>query len=76
VSGNLWDHLTPAMVAAPATLTSHKVQQDTDQPRLHAYPSGSDVSLCGKRKAKGEKARAIGFCRTCEDLATSVNHRG
>jgi hypothetical protein len=75
----MWDHIKPAMLPQAATITlpaQTRRNEGTDQPRLHAYPSGSDVALCGKLKAKGEKARAIGFCRTCEGLATSVNHRG
>ena len=61
-----------------ATLTREDTRQDkgTDQPRLHAFPSGSDVALCGKRKAPGEGASATSFCRVCEGMATSVNHRG
>jgi hypothetical protein len=68
-----------AMVAAPATLTSHKVQEQerTEEPRLHAYPDGSDVSLCGLLRKQGvEQGNATRFCRTCEGLASSVNHRG
>jgi hypothetical protein len=74
----MWDHLTPAMLANAATVpvsTSHR--RDTDAPKLHAFPAGSDVSLCGKRKSPGEGVgAAASFCRACEGLASSVNHRG
>jgi hypothetical protein len=56
--------------------TTHQQDQGTDQPKLHAFPAGSDVALCGKRKAQGEGASATTFCRACENAATSVNHRG
>jgi hypothetical protein len=51
--------------------------RDTEKPRLHAYPSGSNVALCGKTRKQGEeKATATSYCRTCEGMASSINHRG
>jgi hypothetical protein len=48
-----------------------------DEPRLHAYPDGSNVALCGKtRKPGDERATATSFCKACERMASSVNHRG
>jgi hypothetical protein len=75
----MWDHITPAMLGMAATITlPDQVRQqdgDTDQPLLHAFPHGSDIALCGKRKT-GEREAATSFCRVCEGMATSVNHRG
>jgi hypothetical protein len=69
------DHMTPDAVASPSVVpTSHR--RDTKDPKLHAFPSGSDVALCGVIRKKGEGANAQGFCRACEGLASSVNHRG
>jgi hypothetical protein len=72
----MWDHLPAASVASPATVPSTSRQRDTNPPKLHAFPSGSDVALCGVLKKPGEGASAEGFCRACEGLASSVNHRG
>jgi hypothetical protein len=74
--GGMWDHITPAILQGVATLPNVVQQQRTQQPTLHAFPTGSDVALCGKVKAQHEQATATSYCKRCEHLASSVNHRG
>lgn len=74
---SLWDHLPVAALTAPRPYTQEQQDHDDqDEPRLHAYPDGSSVSLCGKLKAAGDSATADRFCKQCEALASSVLHRG
>jgi hypothetical protein len=56
--GGMWDHLTPAVLtAAPCTYPRPDVEDKAKakEPRLHAYPHGSDVALCGKLKARARR---------------------
>jgi hypothetical protein len=67
----------PPLAPAARPSTHPRPSRDTEKSKLHAFPGGSSVALCGKtRKPGDEQATATSFCRACERMASSVNHRG
>lgn len=48
--------------------TTENVVVTYDVPTLHAFPEGSDVALCGRKKAHGNVPVTSGRrCQDCED---------
>lgn len=53
------------------TFTTENVVVTYDKPVLHAFPEGSDIALCGRKKAHGAVPVTAGTrCQACEAQAS------
>jgi hypothetical protein len=62
----------PPVATATFEQAEHRrLNESTRDPRLHAFPEGSNVALCGRVRKPGEERASAGKrCRTCVEAAS------